>query len=79
MAAKSATIPWDAEHNESDADDAAAPQVDDASVSYGSPGQAGATMYTDDAQSAATGITETQEMGRTSPQKGWQPYTMDNI
>ena len=67
MVAKSATIPWDAEHNEPDTDDAAASQVDDASVSYGSPGQADATAEPNDAQSTTTGITETPEMGRISP------------
>ena len=79
MAAKSATIPWDAEHNEPDTNDAAATQVDDASVIYGSPGQASATVDTDDAHSAATGIAEAREMGRIPSQTGWQPYTMDNI
>ena len=67
------------EHNEPDTDVAAAIQADDASVSGGSPGQAGATADTNDAQSMATGVTETQEMGRISPQRGWRPSTMDNI
>ena len=70
MVAKNTTVPWDAKHNEPDTDVAAAPQADDASVSGGSPGQAGVTADTNDAQSTATGITETQEMGRISPQRG---------
>ena len=32
-----------------------------------------------DAQSTATGVTETQEMGRISPQRGWRPSEMSNI
>ena len=66
------------EHNEPDTDVAAAIQADDASVSGGSPGQAGTTADTD-AQSTATRVTETQEMGRISPTRGWRPSTMDNI
>ena len=66
------------EHNEPDTDGAAALQADDASVTGGSPGQAGAAADTD-AHSTATGVTETQQMGRVSPQRGWRPSTMDNI
>ena len=32
-----------------------------------------------DAQSTATGVTETQEMGRVSPQRGWRPSEMNNV
>ena len=64
------------EHNEPDTDGAAASQADDASVTGSSPGQAGAAADTD-AHSTATVVTETQQMGRVSPQRGWRPSTMD--
>ena len=58
------------EHNEPETNGADALQADDASV-----GNAADT----DTQSTATGVTETQEMGRVSPQRGWRTSTMDNI
>ena len=66
------------EHNEPDTDGADAFQADDASVTGGSPVQAGNAADTD-AQSTATGVTETQEMGRVSPQRGWRPSAMNNV
>ena len=54
------------EHNESDTNCAAALQADDASVTGGSPGQAGAAADTD-THLAATGVTETQGTGRVLP------------
>ena len=61
------------EHNEPETNGADALQADDAdNASVGNEADT-------DAQSTATGVTETQEMGRVSPQRGWRPSEMNNV
>ena len=67
------------EHDEPETNGAIAEQAyDDASVTGGTTEQNGTTGDTD-AQSVATGVTETRIGGQVSPQRGWRLSSMDNV